>query len=173
MNKLSLHYQREQEPGQDEWYWRVIVKVDAEPVVDFRHYELAADLEELQKSAEGEGEFFIITCFCGEPQCAGIQEGIKVLHQGDHVTWVYRNPLPDPATQPELVKPTASRRPEWAVRGVKLPTKTFVFDRAEYVSSIMGGIKRGAQLLQQGSPESRIVPEHTRRLLESFGLPDR
>jgi len=171
VNKLSINYQLEQEQGRDERFWRVIVRVDDIPLVDFAYYELAADLRELEKSAEGDGEFFILTCSCGEPRCAGIRQGIQVSHQRDRVTWVYRRPLPDPRTQPELVKQTPSRRPEWVVRGIELPTKTFVFDRTEYIAGIKQAIKRGTQLLRrQGSSEIRIVPSHNQRLLEGLGM---
>lgn len=146
----------------------MIVKVDDQPLIDFAYFQLAADLMELQRSVDQSGEYFIITCSCGWPECAGIKRGIQVSHQGECITWVYQTLRPDPATQPELLKKTKSRRPEWVVRGIELPTKTFIFDRAEYRAAIRQGIQQGTESLQKvGNHKGCVIPEHNLKLLET------
>lgn len=45
------------------------------------------DLRELVKSCQLSGEFFIVTCGCGVPECAGIEDGIRVSHLPDRILW--------------------------------------------------------------------------------------
>lgn len=49
------------------------------------------DADELLKSLEQGGEFFIFFCCCGIPECSGWQSGIKVVHSGDTITWTNPN----------------------------------------------------------------------------------
>lgn len=51
------------------------------------------DLRQLAKSCQLSGEFFIVTCGCGEAGCAGIDDGIRVTHFDDRIIWEIPNPL--------------------------------------------------------------------------------
>lgn len=157
MNRLSISWQpRESEASNELPGVEAIVKVDGEPLIDFVFYGLAADLRELQRSARAAGEYFLITCACGDAACAGLYKGIEVRHQHDRILWLYRNPWPNPQTQPELVKETPSRRPEWVVRGIQLPTRTYTFDRQQLQYAIEQARERG-KYWHQNSTEPRII----------------
>ena len=69
--------------------------IDGEPIATLEHDGLVIDLVELAKAAERSGEFFIITCVCGEPGCVGIYEGIEATHHSDEVRWLVRGFGPD------------------------------------------------------------------------------
>lgn len=43
-------------------------------------------------SASREGEFFIGTCGCGEPGCAGVWHGIQVQHSNGFARWEVHQP---------------------------------------------------------------------------------
>jgi hypothetical protein len=45
------------------------------------------DLEQLERSLDEGGCFFIWTCECGAPSCGGMWKGVKVRHVGDVVEW--------------------------------------------------------------------------------------
>lgn len=45
------------------------------------------DLSQLQLSLEKSGTFFIWTCSCGAPGCAGLFHGVDVKHLGDQAIW--------------------------------------------------------------------------------------
>ncbi|MBS4063175.1 MAG: hypothetical protein KGZ74_01370 [Chitinophagaceae bacterium] len=61
--------------------------------MDFRNY--ATDIEALSLSSLKEGAYFIITCACGCPGCAGIDMPVRVTHEKEYVTWYPANPLPE------------------------------------------------------------------------------
>jgi len=47
----------------------------------------------LKKASWESGTFFLITCGCGTPGCAGIYNPIKVEHNGDEVVWFIQEPI--------------------------------------------------------------------------------
>lgn len=51
------------------------------------------DLFELAKSCQSSGEIWIFTCGCGQPECAGINDGIIVEHTESSVIWNYFDPI--------------------------------------------------------------------------------
>ncbi|WP_420264706.1 hypothetical protein [Candidatus Magnetominusculus dajiuhuensis] len=57
------------------------------------------DMRGLVASVKGNGQYDILTCSCGEPICAGISEGIIVLHHRDYeakfVRWLIPHPIRD------------------------------------------------------------------------------
>ena len=55
----------------------------------------AVDYSALARSARYGGNFFIFTCGCGDHGCAGIDAPIKVVHQGDTLSWHITEPLPE------------------------------------------------------------------------------
>jgi hypothetical protein len=80
------------------------------------------DLSALEQSIRQSGEFFIVTCLCGIPACAGIKQGIEVRH-GETST-------------------------HWIVRGLG-ETQTFYFDRQEYEAAIRRGIRHLQQMMER------------------------
>lgn len=57
------------------------------------HPELTLDLQSLAKSCQSAGEMDIFTCGCGIPPCAGIFDGIKIMHLSDAIEWHFMEPL--------------------------------------------------------------------------------
>lgn len=45
------------------------------------------DLVNLALSCQQDGEFYIINCECGVPECAGIRQGVKVTNTENHIIW--------------------------------------------------------------------------------------
>ena len=45
------------------------------------------DLNELKSSLDDNGTFFIWTCSCGAPGCAGLFDGIRVTHSDGVTSW--------------------------------------------------------------------------------------
>lgn len=65
--------------------------IDGQVAADFNTF--AVDLKELVASRDEGGERFILTCWCGAPDCARIDAGIAVSHSLDQVHWRTRFPL--------------------------------------------------------------------------------
>ncbi len=91
MNSIDVRAQFESESN--DLY--IELAIDDQLLVNPKHDHLAIDLAELVKTLEDDGEFFIITCTCGDPGCAGIMEGVKVHHNGKMVYWQFRIPQVD------------------------------------------------------------------------------
>ncbi len=72
-----------------EYLW-IEMLVDDRVIVDFKYY--AVDLDELLRSIHSNGEFFILTCWCGVPECAGIEKGVQVNHENDFIFWKLNEP---------------------------------------------------------------------------------
>ena len=51
-------------------------------------YSDMVDLDELLKSLNTEGAYFIFSCICGVPECGGWYKGIKVEHQDNRIKWL-------------------------------------------------------------------------------------
>lgn len=113
------------------------VFADGKLLLDFESNWLATDLLSLERSIHQDGEFFIVTCTCGAPGCAGISEGVRVTRIDKNVHWV--------------------------VRGLG-ETQTFYFDPQEYESAIKQGIKQLQQLVDRYSLE--VVPSYNTQVLD-------
>jgi hypothetical protein len=78
---------------------------------------------ELLKSTARSDEYFIFTCSCGEPGCAGIFHGIIVVNEGNRTLWkAYHAKL----------------------------RKIFVFDRQQYTSEILTKCELAIQSVRRG-----------------------
>lgn len=66
--------------------------IDNRVIADFP--QIAIDLNELNKSRNKSGEFYILSCECGVPMCNGIFTGIKVKQHSDFVSWEIIDPGP-------------------------------------------------------------------------------
>ncbi|MCB0078862.1 MAG: hypothetical protein KDD73_15730 [Anaerolineales bacterium] len=159
MNRLTVGFLLDPDPLTGEKSLVTVVRIDGRPLLDFLHFGLAVSLIALQRSAAQTGDYFIVTCRCGDAGCAGIRQGIALVHQRDRISWRYDTLVPDPVTQPDLLRQTASGQTEWVVRGIKLPTRTFIFDRSAYQAAIVQAIRRGAELVRYHSlSPDQIVP---------------
>ncbi|MGI0481499.1 hypothetical protein ACN4EE_11995 [Geminocystis sp. CENA526] len=92
MNKLELQSKIYRFDNDDNLYFVSIILVDGDSIVDFFYY--ATSLTELKDSLENNGKYFILTCWCGVPDCAGIEQGIQVTHYQNTVTWTITQPKP-------------------------------------------------------------------------------
>lgn len=85
MNEIELQLRARHYKNDPLGYLVVEAQVDNEPIADFEA--CAIDLQQYQRSLENDGEFFIITCWCGDPSCANIEHGISVQHTADRILW--------------------------------------------------------------------------------------
>lgn len=113
MNQLTLRLKAH---GQDEPtdFLVVEVSIDGNVLTNFDTY--ATDLPELIQSSERAGDYFILTCWCGNAECTGIRQGIRVRHDHGNVFW-------------QIVEPA--------------PKQRFVFALTEYQQAIQDCIKQG------------------------------
>jgi hypothetical protein len=65
-----------------------LLLIDGEPIEE----QLPIDLWVLVKSVLRPGRHYIYTCSCGDPGCAGVEEGIRVGHRLGRIIWEYRLP---------------------------------------------------------------------------------
>ncbi len=95
------------------------------------------DLIEIIKSCQLSGEFFIVTCGCGEPACAGIYDGIRVTHLDDRVVWE----IPDPLSYNGLSDEDGDRI------ALNREYKQFSFEPRGYLQSVQKGLRTAKGLL--------------------------
>lgn len=69
-----------------------VLSIVHKPIADFPY--ITIDLRELYKSKIKSGDFFILTCECGSPECKGISKGVKVTHHESYVSWNIEQPEP-------------------------------------------------------------------------------
>ena len=84
------------------------------------------DLPALIQSIYKEGWRDIFTCGCGIAGCAGIPDGIRVIHSGEFVRWEFRRPL----SAGNLVDPALS---EWEKTGI---STHFIFNRPQMICAV-------------------------------------
>lgn len=85
----------------------------------------------LVTSSSMSGEFFIYTCDCGNPACKGIDQGVRVSHTPDTVTWRLRNPISWEPGEP---------MPEWSHEG------EFQFEKGLYTQQIATALDHAKRL---------------------------
>jgi hypothetical protein len=95
------------------------------------------DLRDLAKSCQLSGEFFIVTCQCGNADCAGIDDGIRVEHRPDRITWEIPDPLSFRNLTDEEKKKHYSNR----------TYRRFSFDPAAYLAAVQEGLREARRLL--------------------------
>ena len=104
--------------------------VDGEPLADFSL--LATDRAELARAAGEAGGFFILTCWCGVPECVGIERPVQVEH-------------------------LASGQTRWRVRD-PAPAREWLFDSSQYRQAIAEGLELYALWLQDEAGQLEPVP---------------
>jgi hypothetical protein len=110
-NKLQVRAHLAHDTDNSPYVW-VELLVDDTPLLNFQHN--AVDLQLLVSSQYSPGDYFIITCTCGFPGCAGIDAPVVVTHDNTIIRWV--------------------------VKSIS-PVKTYHFDPEQYRKAIERGIK--------------------------------
>jgi hypothetical protein len=95
------------------------------------------DLIPLAKSCQLSGEFFIVTCGCGDAGCAGIDEGIRVAHFDDRIVWEVPDPISYRGLSDEAVKRASEDR----------LYKKYSFEPEAYLVSVQEGLRIAKGLL--------------------------
>ncbi len=103
----------------------------------------------LAKSCQSSGEFFIVTCDCGEAGCAGIDDGIRVTHFGDRIEWE----IPDPISYRGMSQEQAVRISENRLY------KKYVFQPEAYLSAVQEGLRIAKGLLFGEKQPAECVPD--------------
>jgi hypothetical protein len=124
------------------------------------HPELRLDLTAIVKSCQWSGELDIFTCGCGQPECAGIFQGIEVGHTDDAITWKCPNPLSVSQQMPDL----------WE-NGVTT-FENFAFASDQYIAAVDAGIKRIKSLVVS-APRPIEFPVHGVELKQVMALETR
>ena len=89
MNSLQISSQLDYDPDDKCNYIVSTLSVDDS---DFSKG-FTIDWETLAGSCWNSGEYFILTCSCGNSGCAGIERGIIVIHQKEIVKWLVPEPM--------------------------------------------------------------------------------
>jgi hypothetical protein len=118
MNKLELQLAAHSVANDGKLYLVVDINVDGVAIVNFDSY--ATNLNEFERSITESGNFYIVTCWCGDALCAGIEKPVHVHHEHEFVRWQ----MPSPK-----------------------PLRHFVFERANYLSALPNLIAQGEQLI--------------------------
>lgn len=95
------------------------------------------DLRQLAKSCQMSGEFFIVTCGCGEAGCAGIDDGVRVTHFDDRLVWE----VPVPLSYRGMTDAEAERH------GNNRVYQRFNFDPNLYLATMQAGLREAKCLL--------------------------
>ncbi|WP_335194968.1 hypothetical protein [Nostoc sp.] len=125
---------------QETYYLIFEIIVNGQRLTDFTSY--AVNLEELIQSIDRDGQFYIITCWCGVPECAGVTKGVNVFHNQDLISWTVIQPA---------------------------PSRTLTFSQKMYENAIRTAIKQGKKLIAQAKYSTNqnleVVPMQNERLI--------
>jgi len=118
-------------------YMVVELLVDGQLIADFGYY--ATDFKELFNSISESGSYFILKCWCGQPECVGIHKGIEVKHEKNKVYWNI--------TMPE-------------------PSRRYAFNQEQYTKAIESCITQGKKTLkkkqQYDTNPTEITPDRNK-----------
>ncbi len=129
MNKIALTYTID-DSGNRQRTIEPQILVDGLPF----HADYTVDIFEAAASCRKEGEFFIFTCGCGVPGCAGIYQGVQVRHSDDFIYWKLPNPLDQ------------NRQSESVERNVE---DEFVFSKKQYAEAVSEGLEEIKESLRK------------------------
>jgi len=107
---------------------------------------LTVDIRALVASLKGPGQYDILTCSCGEAFCAGIWEGIIVIHWPDTIRWL----IPDPLVEPVELDEGEKKR--------ILRFRDRHFRKADYFRAITSAVEGAKRLILQDVDSARTVP---------------
>jgi hypothetical protein len=88
MDDLRLEIKFERPPSQPEGKFVLAVEgsINGLPIASFEVYPL--DLDALKASSVCAGDYYIWTCSCGIPACAGFYHPIVVVHGAETISWL-------------------------------------------------------------------------------------
>jgi hypothetical protein len=92
LNQLDLQLKAHKSESDELSYLVVEIVVDGEIIANFNAF--ATDLIEFERSTREPGDYFIITCWCGDPLCAGVGAPVHVRHEKMVVHWRLASPAP-------------------------------------------------------------------------------
>ena len=72
-------------------YIVIAILENGKEIEDFEYF--ATDLAEFYKSLKDEGQYFVLTCWCGDPPCAGINIPINVKYKNEKIIWEVKEPF--------------------------------------------------------------------------------
>jgi hypothetical protein len=107
--------------------------IDRKLIADSEKEWLTIDLLELEKTIKSDGEYFIITCICGNPDCAGITQVIKVWRDTTTIHWKDFSHYPE--------------------------KQYYRFDFEDYKHQINNALKQLSKLIK-ANPEIETTPTH-------------
>ena len=119
-------------------------------IIDGRDLELPVDLANFAACLDAPGDYFILTCTCGIPQCNNLWRAIAVTHAGEDMLW-------------EIVQPA--------------PARSLRFSRAagrQALGALTDAVRKKLfvrRLLASGDAPLEILPEETAEFLAGR-LPD-
>ena len=131
MNTIKLLYTIKRYEGGEQDVLVPRILVDGSPF----HDEFTVDIRGLVASVRDAGEFYIFTCGCGEPFCAGLAEGVHAEHGDERVTWR----VADPITQDLCEEPPES-----------ISYVEYSFDRNEYLEAVRVGLDEARAIVGRG-----------------------
>jgi hypothetical protein len=144
--KISVLNLRLQWAGEGKGAASLVIEtlVDGEPIANFNF--VATDLYQLALSAQSGGNYQILNCWCGLPDCVGLGGGTPVQHLNDAVRWMVRM--------------------SHKARGHRPAVQRFVFNRAQYNEEIARFVK---EIVDDG-PAADIVLYTKHRHIQAGGL---
>lgn len=107
---------------------------------------VTVDLRELVASMEKSGQYDILTCSCGEPGCAGIWEGVVVIHWPEAIRWL----IPEP-----IVKPL---EPDDEEEKRIFRFKERCFRKPDYCAAITSALAEAKSLILRDVDSAETVP---------------
>jgi hypothetical protein len=107
------------------------------------------DIEALVESTHKSGEFYIFTCGCGVPDCAGVSHGVIVLHSRYYIEWL----IPEPLQEPYFDMDTPERSPT-NIRTFRERT----FEPAAYLQAVAAGLSKAQALAASTTSRPEVSP---------------
>jgi hypothetical protein len=111
---------------------RIEVWINNKPLVDYEEDVLGIGKVELFPTSKRDGEFFITTCICGCPGCAGIYKGVQVSRDQKQIHWRI------PASK-------------------KVPEQSYTFDLQSYLEELEKGQNDFLKLVKE-NPDLQLHP---------------
>lgn len=97
--------------------------------------DITISVSELLASSKGSGEYWILTCSCGEPGCAGVIHPIRITHAGPSVVWE-EAAMDLPAPRRFVVASDGAATSEATEASDPRTARRWVFDVEEYRSRL-------------------------------------
>ena len=95
------------------------------------------DLRQLAKSCQVSGEFYIVTCGCGDAGCAGILDGVRVSHFPDRICWE----VPEPISASKLTEDESEQQHH------KSTFRKYTFEPISYLHAVQAGLREARRML--------------------------